>query len=75
MSCFDCLPLLESVVQTWPLFDKFMTNIVQSVTIKVKVEMVCLGFEHGTAGSYAQTNPLSYGSPTRPLINLKVGTF
>ena len=29
-----------------------------------KAWMVCLGFEPGTAGWKAQTNPLSYGGPT-----------
>ena len=28
--------------------------------------MVCLGFEHGTAGWQEQTNPMSYGCPHSP---------
>ena len=32
--------------------------------------MVCLGFEHGAAGWYAQTVPLSYGG-TPPRLNFE----
>ena len=45
-------------------FLNITTNIEQYLTIKA--QMVCLGFEPGTAEWKAQMNPISYGGPLVP---------
>ena len=39
------------------------TNIAQNLTVNVKVQIVCLGFKHGSPGWQKQTNPQRLGGP------------
>ena len=50
-----------------------MTNMAQQ-TLNGNAQMVCLGFEHGTAGCKAQPNPLSYRGILQTLFYHKLNS-